>query len=77
MRTITRHWGLLVFLVGCLLVFAGYHADVRVPVMLVAATEKLVLAAFVLTSPLRRQPLPVLIVSADTVMALLYVIALS
>src|SRR5215510_5100958 len=44
-RTIARHWGLLVFLVGCLLVFAGYHPDVRVSVMSVAATEKLVLGA--------------------------------
>ena len=76
-QTITRHWGLLLVLIGALLVFARYHPEVRVPVMVVAATEKLALAPLILARPLRRRPLPVMIASADAVMAILYLIALS
>ena len=76
-RTIARHWGLLLLLVGALLVFAGYHSEVRVPVMIVGASEKLVIAALVYASSLRQRALLVMIVSADAVMAILYLIALS
>src|SRR5260370_27217039 len=37
---IVRHWGLLIFLVGALLVYAAYHAEIRVPTMVVAIVEK-------------------------------------
>jgi protein-S-isoprenylcysteine O-methyltransferase Ste14 len=52
---ITRHWALLVFCVGALLIYAAYQPHVRVPVLVVAATEKIVLAAgvFSLRLPLR------------------------
>jgi len=76
-QAITRHWGLLLVLVGAMLVFARYRPEVRVPVMVVAATEKLALGAFILAGPLRRRRLPLVIASADAVMAILYLIALS
>ena len=76
-RTITRHWGLLLVLVGALLVFARYHPEVRVPVMVVAATEKLAMAALILVGPLPRRPLSAMIASADAIMAILYILALS
>lgn len=76
-RTIARHWGLLVALVGALLVLAGHHPEVRVPVMVVAATEKLAIATLVLSSTLRQRSLPLMIASSDAVMAILYLIALS
>ena len=42
---VARHWGLLVGLVGGLLVAAAYLPAIRVPVMAVAAAEKLALVA--------------------------------
>ena len=75
--TIARHWGLLLFLVGGLLVFAGCHPEVRVPVMIVGTTEKFLIAALVFASPLRARRLLDVIVGADAVMGMLYVIALS
>jgi len=45
-----RHWGLLVFCLGALLVYAAWRADIRRPVMFAAAGEKFGLVAVVLTS---------------------------
>lgn len=70
---VARHWCLLIALVGGLLIYAGSHAQVQVPVMIAAAAEKVVLAALVFTSPLRKRFVTVAIVSADVVMAALYV----
>ena len=75
-QLVTRHWGLVVALVGALLVYAGYHPELRVPVMAIAATEKLALGELVLGSSLRRRSLLVIIVAADAVMATLYLIFL-
>ena len=77
MLLLARHWSLLISLVGGLLIYAAYHPDVRVPVMVVAAAEKLVLAVLVATSPLRRRMETVSVVGADVVMASLYVVYLA
>ena len=69
---VTRHWGLLVALVGGLLVYAAYHPDARVPVMIVCVIEKLALGAFFLGSPFRRRTVLAVVVGSDVVMALLY-----
>jgi hypothetical protein len=37
---IARHWGLLIFLVGALLVYAAYHTEVRIPALVIAGVEK-------------------------------------
>ena len=37
---LVRHWGLLVFLVGVLLIYAAFHPALREPVTIVAALEK-------------------------------------
>jgi len=76
-RSVARHWGLLLVLIGALLVLARFRPEIRVPVMAVAATEKLGLAAIIGAGPLRRRPLPVMMALADVVMATLYLIALS
>lgn len=75
-RLVTRHWGLVIGLVGFLLVYGGYHPELRVPVMAIAATEKLALGGLVLGSSLRRRRLLMMIVGADAVMATLYLIFL-
>jgi uncharacterized membrane protein len=74
---LARHWCLLLALVGGLLVYAGYHAEARVPVMVVATVEKLTIAALVVASPLRRRLVTVAAISADVVMALLYLFLLA
>jgi len=53
MLLLGRHWSLLIGLVGGLLIYAAYHPEIRGPVMVVAAIEKLILAALVVASPLR------------------------
>jgi hypothetical protein len=73
---IVRHWGLLVCLVGALLVYAAYHADFRVPTMIVAIVEKAAIALGVFISPFRRRPSVVLIALADGSMATVYLMYL-
>jgi hypothetical protein len=76
-KLIARHWGLLVSLVGCLLVYAGYHPQARFPIMIAAIVEKFAIGALVLASPLRGRLVVVIIVLADAVMALLCVAILA
>src|SRR5436309_14156347 len=52
---IARHWGLLVGVVGALLTYAAYHAEVRVPTLIVAILEKAAFALGIFTSPFRRR----------------------
>lgn len=73
---IARHWGLLVALVGALLIYAGFNAELRVPVMIVAIVEKLAIAGLILLSSLRARPLALTIAAADSTFAVLYVIML-
>ncbi|HEY8025270.1 MAG TPA: hypothetical protein VIF60_11925 [Burkholderiaceae bacterium] len=42
-----RHWGLLAFSIGALLIYAADHAEARAPIMLFAAIEKAGLVAIV------------------------------
>ena len=72
-----RHWSLLVALVGCLLMYAAYHPEVRLPAMIVGAAEKLVFGGLVVVSPLRRRRLTMAVVGADAIMGLLYVLILA
>ncbi len=73
---ITRHWGLLVALIGGLLVYAGYHAEAQVPVMVAAVVEKLAIGALVFSSRLRRRVAAAVVAGADMAMALLYIVIL-
>ena len=73
---ITRHWGLLVALVGGLLVYAGYHSDARLPIMIAAIAEKLAIGVLIFSSPLRQRIAAATVAAADTVMALLYILIL-
>ncbi|HEY8100592.1 MAG TPA: hypothetical protein VIF82_07530 [Burkholderiaceae bacterium] len=41
-----RHWGLLAFSIGALLVYAAGHPEARAPIMLSALIEKLGMVAF-------------------------------
>jgi hypothetical protein len=74
---IVRHWGLLVFMVGGLLVYAAYYPEIRVPTLIVAVVEKAAFAAGVLTSPFRRRRTALILALADAGMAGLYIMLLA
>ena len=74
---IARHWGLLVCLVGALLIYAAYHAEVRVPTLIVAIVEKVALVFGVSVSPFRRRPAVFVMALADAGMAAAYFLYLT
>jgi hypothetical protein len=73
---IVRHWGLLVCLVGALLVYAAYHAEVRAPTLIVAIVEKAAIVLGLSISPLRSRPAVLVMVLADGGMAAVYLMYL-
>ncbi|HVS37135.1 MAG TPA: hypothetical protein VMS17_16355 [Gemmataceae bacterium] len=75
--SIARHWALLIFLVGALVVYAAYRPEVRVPTLIVAVVEKAAFVVLMLTSPLRRRPAVMVMALADAGMAALYGIILT
>jgi hypothetical protein len=74
---IVRHWGLLVALVGALLIYAAYHAEVRVPTLIVAIVEKAALVLGVLISPFRQRLTVLAMALADAGMSAMYVMYLA
>ena len=74
---VARHWGLLVGLVGALLVYAAYHAEARVPTLIVAIVEKAAFALGVFLSPFRRRPAVLGMALADAGMAAVYFVYLT
>ena len=73
---IVRHWGLLVGLVGALLIYAAYHAEIRVPTLIVAIVEKAAFALGMFLSHFRRRPAVLVMALADAGMAAVYLIYL-
>jgi hypothetical protein len=74
---LARHWGLLVSLVGALLIYAAYHAEVRVPAMVVAIAEKVPFVLTLFMSPFRGRPAVLLMALADAGMAAVYLVCLA
>src|SRR5262245_7039700 len=74
---VARHWGLLTFLVGALLIYAAFHASVRGPAMVVAVVEKAVLGLGVFGTSLRTHPAAAAIAAGDLFIALVYVLYLA
>src|SRR5262245_61068426 len=74
---LARHWGLLIFCVGALLVYAAFYPPVRVPVLFFAVIEKVGLGVCVLGTSLRRQGIVAVLAVADLLMAFVYVVYLS
>ena len=72
---LARHWGLLIFLIGVLLIYAASHPDVRGPALL-ATIEKIALGVGVFGSSLRKYRVAVAIALGDLVIALVYVLYL-
>ena len=75
---LARHWGLLIFLVGALLIYGAFHPAVRDPVLVMAAIEKMALGAGVLdTEALRHRPLAAAVAVGDSIIALVYLLYLA
>ena len=70
---LARHWGLLIFCVGVLLVYVAFHPMARDPAMVFAATEKVALGAGVLGTSLRRHAVAAVIAAGDSLIALVYI----
>src|SRR5215510_13491371 len=73
---LARHWGMLIFCVGVLLIYAASHPSVRDPAMVFAATEKIALGAGVLGTSLRKHAVAVAIGVGDSLIALVYIATL-
>jgi hypothetical protein len=69
---LTRHWGLLLFCVGALLIYAGFHPAVRKPAVVLASIEKAGFVACVFGSSLRRRPAAAAGAIGDGLMVLVY-----
>ena len=74
---LARHWGLLIFLIGILLIYAAFRPGIRDPAMVVAVVEKFALGAGVFGTSLRKYPVLVAIAAGDSVIALIYVLYLA
>jgi hypothetical protein len=76
LRGMTRHWGLLLFCVGMLLIYSAYHPAIRKPTMVLASVEKAGFFASVFGTSLRHKRIPSLMAIGDATMALLYILYL-
>ena len=74
---LARHWGLLIFLIGALLVYAALHPAVRDAAVLIAAIEKIALGVGVLGTTLRKRPVAAAIAAGDSIIALVYLLYLA
>ena len=73
MRVVARHWGLLLFCVGMLLIYSAYNPAIRKPAVVLASVEKAGFVACVFGTSLRRDRIASLMATGDAAMALLYV----
>jgi hypothetical protein len=73
---LARHWGLLLFCVGALLMYAAFDPAIRRAAVLLASVEKAGFAACVLGSPLRLQPIASMMAIGDALMVVIYALYL-
>ena len=73
---LARHWGLLIFCVGVLLIYAAFSPPARAPILVFAVIEKIGLGVCMLGTLLRRQGIVAVLAVADLLMALVYLLYL-
>ena len=69
---LARHWGLLLFCIGALLVYSAFHSTLREPAMVLASVEKVGFVACVFGTSLRRHPMAAIMAAGDAAMVLVY-----
>jgi hypothetical protein len=68
-----RHWGVLIFAVGALIVYSAYTPTVRAPVLEAAAIEKFAIGLLTFFGSMKRTTAMTAIAIGDGVFAILYV----
>ena len=74
---LARHWGLLLFCIGALLVYSAFHPALRGPAVVLASVEKAGFVACVFGTPVRKRPMASIMAAADAIMVLIYVLYLA
>jgi len=74
---LARHWALLAALLGCLLLYAVGHPEVRAPAMLMAAVEKLALAGLLFFGGWKRTAAATRLAVVDAAMGVVLLLALA
>jgi hypothetical protein len=73
---LARHWGLLLFCVGMLLVYSAFHPTLRQPAVVVASVEKVGFVACVFGTSLRQRRIPSIMAAGDALMTVIYMLYL-
>jgi hypothetical protein len=73
---LARHWGLLLFCVGMLLVYSAFYPTLRDAAVVLASVEKVGFVALVGTS-LYQRPIALLMAAGDAVMVLIFALYLA
>ena len=68
-----RHWGVLIFVVGALIVYSAYVPEARGPVLVAAAIEKFAIGLLTFFGPMKRTTTMTAIAIGDGAFAILYV----
>ena len=66
------HWGLLIFLIGVLLVYAAFQPSVRVPSMVIGTVEKLFFAGLIFFGDMPKTGRTMAFAVIDASIAVLY-----
>jgi hypothetical protein len=74
---VMRHWGLLVFCFGALLIWAAYRRELRKPVLVLTLVEKIALVIGILLLPLPLKSGAYVVAGSDATFSLLYLLYLA
>jgi hypothetical protein len=68
-----RHWGVLVFVIGALIVHSAFAIPLRSPVLIAAAIEKLAMGVLIFFGPMKRTPGMTAVAIVDGTFAVIYI----
>ncbi len=71
---LVRHWGVLLTVVGALIVYSAGAPEIRTPVLVAAAVEKLAIGLLLFLGSMKRTSLMTAVALGDAVFAILYLV---
>lgn len=74
---VVRHWGVLLFVIGALIVYSAHDPTVRTPVLIAATVEKLAFGVVIVIGHVKRTATITAGAATDGVFAILYVVYLA